>query len=123
VFWLLIAIFIWGIPLCLVSIASWRYRQLGSVTKRDLVLLRVAMSSLLLSEGTLLFIGVVAASNALHPSLGPETLGLVGVLLCAASLLTLFAAKRNANTIRAWKAIAIANIYLILMWPLSMLAH
>jgi hypothetical protein len=121
--WLLIAVLVWGIPLWLVSIACWRYGRIGSTTKRDLVLLRVAMFSLLLSEGILLLLGVVAVSNTPTPRVGPQTLGLVSVLLCAASLLTLLAAKRNADTVRAWKAIASANIYLILLWPLLMLVH
>jgi hypothetical protein len=120
VIWLL---FIWGIPLLMVSIAWWRYRQLGSVPRRDLVLLRIAISCLLLSEGILVFIGVVAETDTLRRNVDPQTLGFLGVLLCAASLLALLMAKRNADTIRAWKAIATANIYLILLWPFLMLAH
>ena len=81
------------------------------------------MFSLLLSEGILLLVGVVAVSNTLTLRVGPQTLGLVSVLLCAASLITLLVAKRNADTVRAWKAIASANIYLILLWPLLMLVH
>jgi hypothetical protein len=119
VIWLLM----WVIPLLLVSIALWRYRQLTSLPRRELVLLRVAISCLLLSDGILLFVVVVAATDTLRPNVGPQTLGFVGVLLCAASLLTLLMARRNANTIRAWKAIATANIYLILLWPWLVLAH
>jgi hypothetical protein len=121
--WLLFSVFMWGIPLLMVSIAWWRYRQLGSVPRRDLVLLRIAISCLLLNEGILVFIGVVAGIHTLRPNVGPQTLGFVGVLLCAASLLALLMAKKNADTIRAWKVIAAANIYLILLWPFLMLSH
>jgi hypothetical protein len=52
-----------------------------------------------------------------------KTLGFVGVLQGAALLLALLMAKKNADTIRAWKVIAAANIYLILLWPFLMLSH
>jgi hypothetical protein len=119
VIWLLMLL----ISLLLVSIALWRYRQLTSVPRRELILLRVSTSCLFLSDGILLFIVVVAATEILRPNVGPQTLGFVGVLLCAASLQTLLMARRSADTIRAWKAIATANIYLILLWPLLMFAH
>ena len=71
--WLLMLL----ISLLLVSIAWWRYRQLTSVPRRELILLRVSTSCLFLSDGILLFIVVVAATETLRPNVGPQTLGFV----------------------------------------------
>jgi hypothetical protein len=107
----------------LVSVAWWRYRDVRSVPTRDLFLLRASMAFLTLSVLILLSIGVVVLVNSRVLGPTPQTLGLISVLLCAASLLTPLAAKSNPATTQAWKSILYANIYLVFLWSFLMLAH
>ena len=81
------------------------------------------MAFLTMSVLILLSIGVVLLDNirVLRPT--PQTLGLIGVLLCGASMLTPLAAKSNPAATQVWKTIFYANIYLVFLWAFLMLAH
>ena len=114
---------VWGVPFLLVSVAWWRYRHVRSIPNRDVFLLRASMAFLTLSELILLCIGIIVLANIRMLTLTPQALGSVGVGLCAASLLTIFAAKSNPAMTRAWRSIVYANIYLVLLWCFLMLAH
>jgi hypothetical protein len=123
VFSIIYTLIVWGMPFLLVSAAWWRYRQARSVPNRDVFLLRASMAFLALSELILLGLGAIVLANVRMVTLTPQGLGLTGVLLCAASLLIPLAAKSNPATAQAWRSILYANIYLVLLWPVLMLAH
>jgi hypothetical protein len=86
-------------------------------------LLIASMAFLTLSELVLLCLGVIVLANIRMLTLTPQAFGLVGVGLCAASLLTLLAAKSNPATTQTWRSIVYSNIYLVLLWCFLMLAH
>ena len=113
----------WGFPFLLVSVAWWRYQHVRSISNREMFLLRASMALLTLSGLILLCLGVILLVKIPTLSLTPQMLGLVGVILCGASLLTPLAAKRNATTTQAWKSIVYANVYLVLLWCVLMLAR
>jgi|SRR5208283_202296 len=113
----------WGVPFLLVSVAWWRYQHVRSIPNREMFLLRASMALLTLSALILLCLGVIIFVKIPILSLTPQMLGLVGVVLCAASLLTPLAAKSNATTTQAWKSIVYANVYLVLLWCVLMLAR
>ena len=78
---------------------------------------------LTLSELVLIWIGTVLVANIRWASTTPATLGLIGVGLCATSLLIPLMARRDPTTTLAWRSIITANVYLILLWPILMIAH
>jgi hypothetical protein len=86
-------------------------------------LLRASMAFLTLSELIILWLGVIVLAKIRVLSPTPQTLGLIGVLLCGASLLIPLGAKSNPATTQAWRSILYANIYLVLLWCFLMLAH
>src|SRR5258708_24035642 len=88
----LVVAIIWGIPSWLVFRAWRRYQRLDSVQSS----LRIAMSSLLISEAMLLVVGVVVAveitSTTRMPS-SPQELGVINFSLCTIAFLTPLLAK------------------------------
>src|SRR3984893_6945047 len=114
---------VWGVPCLLVSVAWWRYRHARSVPNRDVFLLRVSMAFLTLSELILLWLGLIVLAKIRMVSPTPQTLALIGVLLCGASLLTPLGAKSNPVTTQVWRSILYANIYLVLLWSFLTLEH
>src|SRR5260370_29185819 len=120
---LIYVLIVWGVPFLLVSVAWWRYRHVRSIPNRDVFLLRASMAFLTLSELILLCLGAIVLANIRMLTLTPQALGSVGVGLCAASLLTLLAAKSNPATTQAWRSIVYANLYLVLLCCFLMLAH
>jgi len=123
IFSIIYVLIVWGVPFSLVSVAWWRCRHVRSIPNRDVFLLGASMAFLTLSELILLSLGVIVLANIRMLTLTPQALGLVGVALCGASLLTLLAAKSNPATTQAWRSIVYANIYLVLLWCFLMLAH
>jgi hypothetical protein len=123
IFSIIYLLIVWGVPFLLVSVAWWRYRHARSVPNRDVFLLRASVAFLTLSELILLWLGVIVLAKIRILSPTPQTLGLIGFVLNATSLLTPLAAKSNPATTQAWRSILYANIYLVLLWSFLMLAH
>jgi hypothetical protein len=117
----LVVAIMWGIPSWLVFRAWRRYRRLNTVQTS----LRVAMSSLLVSEAMLLLVGVIVVvantSTAEMPG-SPQGVGFINFVLCAIALLSLFVAKTE-ETVRVRRAITAATIYLMFVWLYAMMAH
>ena len=112
---------IWGVPSWLVFRAWRRYRGLDAVQTS----LRIAMSSVLISEAMLLVVGVVVAleiTSTTRMLSNPQELGLINVFLCAIAFLVSFVAKTR-ETIHVRRAIIVASIYLLFVWLYAMLAH
>ncbi len=106
---------IWGVPSWLVFRAWRRYRGLDAVQTS----LRIAMSSLLISEAMLLVVGVVVAleiTSTTRMLSSPQDLGLINVFLCAI-------VTKTRETIHVHRAIIVASIYLLFVWLYAMLAH
>src|SRR5260370_38875086 len=88
----LVVAMIWGVPSWLVFRAWRRFQRLGAVQTS----LRIAMSSLLISETILLVVGVVVAveiTSATRMLSSPQELGVINFFLCAIALLAPFVAK------------------------------
>ena len=81
------------------------------------------MAFLTLSELILLWLGLIVLAKIRMVSPTPQTLALIGVLLCGASLLTPLGAKSNPVTTQVWRSILYANIYLVLLWSFLTLEH
>src|SRR5260370_28905280 len=102
---------IWGDLSWLVFRAWRRYHRLGAVQTS----LRIAMSSLLISETILLVVGVVVAveiTNATRMLSRPQELGVINFFLFAIFLLFPFVAKTQ-KTIYVRRAITVSMIFLL----------
>jgi hypothetical protein len=117
----LVVAMIWGVPSWLVFRAWRRYQRLDGVQTS----LRIAMSSLLISEAMLLVVGVVVAveiTSTTRMLSSPQELGVINFFFCAIALLAPFVGKTR-ETIHVRKAITVASIYLLFVWLYAMLAH
>jgi hypothetical protein len=117
----LVVAMIWGIPSWLFFRAWRRYQRLDSVQSS----LRIAMSSLLISEAMLLLVGAAVAvemASSARMSLSPQTVGGVNFPLCFIALVGAFVTK-TPDTAPLRRAITIASTYLLFVWLYAMLAH
>src|SRR5258708_22776234 len=110
----LVVAILWGIPSWLVFRAWRRYQRLDTIQSS----LRIAMSSLLITEAMLLMVGVVVAvemTSTTRMFLSPQKLGVINFFLCAVALLASFVTK-SQDSIHVRRAITIASIYLLFVW-------